>query len=1662
MFRLLLFFLCMIVPLTAAAQDYAARWKRVDDFSAKDLPKSALAEVDAIRKKAEAEGQTAQLIRALCTRHVMLTEISPDSSASALAPIEAALAAETRPVERALWQHVLGRSLTEQNGSRTATPDTANLTRGRRLLLESLTPIAELGRTSATRYAPLFKQGQDSRLIYNDDLLSLLTHSFIEVVNNQMPSFLSKEQVKAVLQRNLDYYRTEHRRRAALATELLMAGRIKGGKEQCTLLDDIRLRYLDLADNAETYLRLCEALAYDGQTVEPSKAQRLDRAVALAQEGIQRYGGAAKVPALANFLANEEQPKLNLHWHDPLIPDAGTALYPGAKMVLRMNYNHLREVELRFHRIAKPEALVQQAGRQGVYPHDLKPYLTAGRSTLVKTFRKTLPPDLPHRERRDSIEFTVPESGAYVVELLADGTHKFLAFASVARAHRLRFEAESKADPVRRDRVVDALDGRALAPEESDDRYLPTWDNRTSRYGRARDRRLEDSDIGELDSRLYTDRAIYRPGQSVEASVVVWIRRPHSDAVHAVSSKAIAFILHDSEGNALDTLHTTTDAFGTASARFTLPKAVRPGRFLLQAEGAYTKAYHGFRVEEYRRPTFTVTLDTLRATDHTGRPLPGDRVVLRGHVRTVADLPVPEARVVCSVEGTRGWWWRNEGEQFHTSDTLTTDAQGNFTLTFTLMSLQAEEAAAKRMPSYCFRYTLTAEALASNGETQRAERTAFIAHGDAPENREEPAPLETLRSTREDEAAIAVRRPCHLHYDVVSTDGGLVESRTIEVKDSTTFTLRWEERFGDAATLFLAFVEGGELHWTSATATRPRPDQRLVMRWATFRDRLEPGQTEQWTLSLTHPDGTPAEANVMARLYDLSLDAFEQSPWNFSLNFPRLQPEGRWEHRSMFRPTLFTTFKEVKRLPEPDRKFSEWHSSLFTYYGLRIRGSHFGALRMPVMLKAKANFGEEAIALASINYDAPLSEEKAGAAAPGMGATGTQPSIAVRSDFRETAFFFPQLRTDSRGVATLRFTLPESLTSWRFDALATDRTLRYALLSDTVVARKLLSVELAKLRFLREGDTTLPTATLRNLSERPQHVRLSLSLTDAATGHSLHTEQKEMDLAVDEVHAAGFGTFTVPDGVKSIVARIEAVNTDKDTPYSDGESWEIPILPRRVQLTHAIPFTVKGDEHYNTKLAAARQRLLAELEHGVQPILTIDTCRDARTEVAKTLPELLKGGLDSPLDCAIALYGVELAATLPHPVAWDTETLALRRAEAADRLRTMQRGNGGWSWWPGMESSPWITAHIAQLLARQQTLAKATSGTQLLDRAFAFLDQVAAGDVAEMKRMKRDYISDTHCRYLYASVLTERKLTAAGRYLRELMARERKSLTMYGKSGMAVILAGTTHDAEARLALESLVEHTVETPEMGRYFDTRRAFSGWSSYRIPTQTFAIEALDRVADPSAPVAGVTVPNLIGQMKLWLLQSKRTQEWRTSLATTDALFTLLHQPDAANAGLTWGAISATYALPYSEVVQKGNGFKLDRRMEVLREGQWSPVATGKQGEALVQIGQHVRWVYTLTAERDFDHVSLRSCRPSCCEPLRPLSGYDSSGGLWAYRMVRDAEQEYFIEHLPKGQHTFTDELVVSAAGRYEAGLAKVHSVFAPEFSAHSTPLSVQAGQ
>ena len=1401
------------------------------------------------------------------------------------------------------------------------------------------------------------------------------------------------------------------------------------GEKRLEFLRKVSKFYEELPENSETIARICNLL----------RDKQLDEAVQLAKAGEQRYGKAAV--GLHNFLADVEQPYIQVDWSSPELKTEGNAFYPGATYRALIRWKNMKSVKINFIRLKGVDASLKALRAYGVNPD-----MYIGKEALARlvsraphetalTLRKELPTLPAHRTTEDSIEFKMPAAGVYVAELW--GNDRLMERELVLMSRGTLFELKTQTVKGKKT-YVDVITGQPI----TDPQEIATVPDERKKYDFGFRNEGNYTPNAEKGCQIYTDRPMYRPGQRMEFATLLYSR--NGDTYNVVPNKEVKVKLQDSRHEDLDTLTVKTDAFGMASGQFTLPRYCRTGEFSLVVNAPGHEAKNSqFRVEEYQRPKFEVKFDTLPSSLQSV-----GEVKVRGRVLTLNGLPVRNTRIAWNWNLEKVWYWESDADDDDTrldgKGETTTDDEGRFEFA---VNMKAD------VKTYYW-LSVKATATAPDGETHDANQTAYV-NTDREQPTQKQPMIATTTAPNGDKATITFGEEATVIYNLVSAKGDIVEHRVLNVKAGTELPVAWKAEWGDAATAFVSYMKKGEEHTADVTVKRPEPDKRLLLKWQTFRSQLTPGQEETWMLSVTTPDGRPARANVMARLYDASLDALlrnkfhnqsdekDRSPWRFYYNFVRELPLTYYQRQQWYDPSLNGSLPGRATYEVPSPIFTVWKESMFDYRSndrMRVGGVTplsvvaFDSTAPQMVREVEVFRGNRAVPARAMRKKAEMLE------------AGTP---QVRTNFSETAFFQPTLRTNESGVTTLHFTLPESLTQWKFNAFAHDGELNSGTLDETIIARKQLTAEVAVPRCLREGDEMEWPITVRNISGKSTAGNYVFTVEDATDKRVLNTFNGKFSLNDGHVFTQRFA-MRVPDGCQSLLVRVTARNNE----FSDGEERTIPVLSRQIEVTRAVPFTIRPGESLSEKEAEARRRLTAMLEKDVQPTFKTDTCRDARKEVAKVVPSWMQVVDGSSYEQAVALYGIKLASKLREHLQLSDYEIQAYRASAADRLREMQNGDGSWPWFRGLSGSNYITAQIAVLLARAQTMTGAPYEGQMCRQAMSYLDGELQKAVEEMKRDKviANGLPEWIYNYLYAAHLLRRKATPSVQYVLKKFAQNNKDLTMYGKSAQAVVLSGTAYDETARNALQSVVEHTVTSPEMGRYFDTERALGGWASYRIPTQTFAIEALQRLSAQMPTIDGTPNAQLVDELKLWLLQSKRTQVWNTSRATTDAAYALLSQPASGNQGLTWGAVSASYKVDAAKVQAAGNGFRIERRFEVQRDGKWAKV----DGE--VHVGERVRWVYDVTADRDFDQVSLQSTRPAGLEPRDPLSGVVWTNGMVCYRMVHDADNEYFIEHLPKGKHTFTDECVAVRAGRFDGGIARVQSVFAPEFSATSTPMKL----
>lgn len=1878
--KTLILSLLLLHALALSAQSYSSLWKKVEAADRADRPQTALSLCRDLRTKALREGNDAQLLKATLMCRLYGGAVSPDSALVYIDRMETALATETREVTCALWHASLACTyLPANNRYGTIGGMTAEemRQRSRQHFLSSLAAPDVLAQTSADQYLPLFQKGADSRY-FGYDLLHVLAET------SRQSGVLSEEEVGALYRRQIAVYDSLGRAEAVLLLTLdslqLWAGarRIEGALADHALyrqLADCEARFAHCENRYRVYESMVK-LRYRYEAESPFAEANDSLLLAKAQQGLALLGKDKR----AGCLRGEVQDMLN---PTARLTGWGTLYYPADTLTLQLSARHLQRVELRLTRLYDSTLEADNAAET------IEQRAEHLRGQATSQFRD-LPIAPPYRWQTASWQVQLPEQpGVYAAQLVGDGqllaTHRFqvsalraLTFSAGSDYHRVVVLDSRSGRPVPHVRITacqhdmqgklrqvkayqtdekgvlelgqapTGARNRLYYPSLPSDKASPSFGLYPVYYNLSQG----DGAASTCQVDLFADRAIYRPGQVVHFSGVVYTRQ--GDHCQAVPGYSCTVRLYNASRKAVDSLLVSTDRLGNFGGSFTLPAVCLPGTFTLQTDGAGTqhevlrsagqpltmrRGWLGIQVEEYKRPTFTAETKPVEQAFALG-----DTVRVQGEALTYTRVPVAGALVQYTVRRLAGGYGPRTDTSHTVSDTTRTDERGCFVLP---VHFSVPSSSAAVVPLSGYRYAVSYTVTASQGETVQGEFTLRASRRkvwiepqvpkaicreripdllveqtnaagqpiletgryrllDAGGNEVyadtfltarpfRPAVLASLPSatyifccsTPSGGASDSLRfvlmsetdrRPADRHtplsvyqrpgqgshtawlqvgtplrdatlfYDLVTTSGR-VDHRTYHLTD-TLFTLQldWQPAWGDCATACFALVRDGKLHTFQTTVSRPEPDRRLKVEYASFRSRLQPGSSETWRLRITHPDGTPADASLLARIYDVSLDALTTSHWRFSsLGVSRQRPALRWSWQpggTDWPQTLEGAFA-WQRPTCVSPVYMQWDERLFaSSYGGRIgRGVKERLMRRQYAMASNA----PAVDLAEC-----VVEDEAGGAslkkvAPSASAGESQETASattVRSQFQETACFRPALHTDARGEVTLQFTWPESVTRWRFTALAHDVAMNHGSIDTTLVVRKLLMAQLSLPRFVRAADRVQLPVTVTNLTDSAQQARVCLTVAQAAWPDSvLFTSLQTVCLQPGEARTV-YAEFQFSFVEASLlVCRAVA----QSGAYSDGEERLLPVLSPTVQLTRTLPFSLHGRE-------VGEWRIDSLFPLSAQPLsLTVETTAQPLWYVLGALPSLAgTPRIISATEWGNRYYALALAQALAkqHPeirqwlnafpaeadtlarlkealltdlTPWwqagqaeaqrirslrglfDEETAAAHRYTALDQLRSLQLSDGSWSWYRGMKGHASITVEVATLLARVEQLADSDpSAHAMLASACRWLQGETARQVSRMKQ--REAQSHVQCeptewqlRYLYLRALLGLKPDADARYLMTRAVPLRHRLTLYGKALAVRVLQQAGQKDRAAEVLQSLREYTVSTPEMGCYFDSPRAEWSAAAYRIPTQCAAIEAFEAAGDTLMSQA----------MRLWLLQAKRTQQWDTPLATADAVWNLLHHrpltqgdaldytisqqgnpvanstkvhvslpasmgyvrqvyqteaPDTAlwlrQAGsvptslrvthqgdaLAWGGVYATSIIPADSVPVEGNGLQLRVRTEVLRGTEWLPVSM----QTVLHRGDRVRQTLLVHADRDYDFVSLSSSRPACMEPVQPLSGYRYSGSLWAYTAVHDDCTEHFVEQLRKGDHRLVEEWWVDRAGQYAAGILRVSSVYAPEFS------------
>ncbi len=1032
----------------------------------------------------------------------------------------------------------------------------------------------------------------------------------------------------------------------------------------------------------------------------------------------------------------------------------------------------------------------------------------------------------------------------------------------------------------------------------------------------------------------------------------------------------------------------------------------------------------------------------------------------------------------------------------------------------------------------------------------------------------------------------------------------------------------------------------------------PYPKTDLDITTKTFRDRLQPGTDETWSFNIKGPKGDKVSAELLASMYDASLDQFKEHYWNFNpINNPIYYASYRSNANQSFGSVGFKIQnKNSNRLSYPNQYFDTWNWFGFYFgnyniwkdfdgrvsavdaeendlleevvvvgYGTQKKSAVTGAIVSTKSEQFKAeedksndfnyyrgnisnknhNFRDGDLKLSKL-YDTFKEKDK------------RENNVVIRKNLQETAFFFPNLKTDENGNVSFNFTTPEALTQWKLQLLAHTKNLESATKTLTTVTQKELMVIPNAPRFLREGDKITISTKISNLTEKQLSGQALLVLTDAISGKDItnilvsealedtnktkqvnvasRTSDTELFTIAAKSNTQVSWNLSIPDNVQAVQYKVIAKTED----FSDGEQNALPVLSNRMLVTETLPMWIKSNETKTftlDKLASLNESTRASGSTIKHHKLTLEMTSNPAWYAVQALPYLM----EYPHECNEQTFSRFYANALASHIAnsnpriqevfnqWASqdallsnlekneelksiiiqETPWLRDAQseteqkkriallfdlnkmnnelqsALNKLKNNQMSSGAWPWFKGGRENRWITQHIItgfghlkhlSVIQSPSTKLRTSSDeeSQMIKKAIKYLDAAFIKEYKNLKKynkevdLSEDHLSFTQLHYLYMrsffpEIKKSKEVETISKYYQTQIKKYWLKRSLYAKGLMTLIMYRDGDLKTAGKILKSLEENSITSEELGMYWKANTNSWFWYQAPIETQTLLIEAFSEAGNSlhitlSAVEAQKKNLETIDNLKIWLLKNKQTNRWKTTKATTEAVYALLLQgsdwlsvtdmvdvalggqkiepskledvkieagtgyfktswnssdikPNMGEVkltkkgnGIAWGGLYWQYFEDLDKITSAETPLKLKKKLFLKKNTDTGEEITEITTQTNLKVGDLVRVRIELRSDRPMEFVHMKDMRASGLEPVNVLSKYKWQDGLGYYESTKDASTNFFFDYLPKGVYIFEYDLRVNNAGNMSNGITTIQSMYAPEFSSHSEGIRV----
>lgn len=810
-------------------------------------------------------------------------------------------------------------------------------------------------------------------------------------------------------------------------------------------------------------------------------------------------------------------------------------------------------------------------------------------------------------------------------------------------------------------------------------------------------------------------------------------------------------------------------------------------------------------------------------------------------------------------------------------------------------------------------------------------------------------------------------------YKDVTCNGKVISSENISISnENKKFEFKYKEEYGDGAGIQLLLYREGKLYTQKISIEKPQPDKKLNLKWSSFRDKIYSGSHETWKLKIEDSNGKPIEAECLAFMYDQSLESIRPyQEFYLPIRFYRnIYFREFNSHRSNSSLLYYQTLKHIVwNYNSYDQINTDLYLSSPKFFGF---GGYRDNNRMLIMSKSSAEKvgGGDAMYVDNFVYKQSGGIIKFGDA---FKRYVDNPGNIVRENFAETAFFYPNLKCDKNGEYIIEFTLPQSLTTWNFKSLAHTKQMQWGTLEAKIIANKDFMISPNMPRFIKKGDIANISSLITNLTDNDINTEVVAEIFDPVNEKILGRQIKHIAINKGESTNIDFNFTTdstidknndgiiIPDNLDIIGVRFIAKNEQ----FSDGEQHLLPILSNKIKVVESIPISIRGKQSKEFSLSSLFNN---QSEKASNKKITLEFSSNPIWYAIESLPTLSEPISTSSIDWINCLYvnaissyivennpkiktiyslwqknnngdknslrskletNQELKTILLNETPWVMEAndekeqfASIARAfddyrikssidMSIDKIKSLQKADGGWSWFENMQSNRYITEYIITQLIRLNIICGDTISNfveeedydqdieNMIDKGIEFLNSQMVKEYNDIMERKSRYkykdigISHAALRHLYILSLNNSDLND---YINSLDNNSKNAINyflkkvnekptmwdMQDKAMVAQILNNSSREKEAILTMQSIKEHLTHTEDMGSFFDFDENPWGWNKQKINAHVAVIEAFNNIIEDSS---------IVEEMKIWLLKQKQTQGWKSSAHSVEAIYALL---------------------------------------------------------------------------------------------------------------------------------------------------------------------------